>query len=49
MVRGNFRHLVVLDGPSRLVGVVGQRDVVRALSLRLMDGAMQHERVAARV
>lgn len=30
MLRGNFRHLVVLDDQGTMVGVVSMRDVVRA-------------------
>lgn len=30
MIRGNFRHLVIVDGRGALVGILSMRDIVRA-------------------
>src|SRR5215207_8240219 len=42
MVRGRFRHVVVLDG-SEVVGILSMRDIVRCWTAAGATSAMSHE------
>ncbi len=48
MLVGRTRHLVVLDADQRVVGVLGEHELTRAMAVQVMDAGIEQERLRQR-
>jgi PAS domain S-box-containing protein len=48
MLAARTRHLVVVDATQRVVGVLDEHELTRAMAVQVMDAGIEHERVRQR-
>jgi PAS domain S-box-containing protein len=48
MLAGRTRHLVVLDAEQRVVGVLDEHELTRAMAVQVMDAGIEQERLRQR-